>query len=84
MLFGGFLDTDLTNMCFSVDTSTFEISRMDCFMRKNKKFIKYKDFVRRVDNEIFIIDDDNEIHQYSIEKNEWKIVETIPEFDPSL
>jgi hypothetical protein len=30
MLFGGFLDIDLTNMCFLIDTSTFEMTKMDC------------------------------------------------------
>ncbi len=44
MLFGGFMDTDLTNQCFKIDTNTFEINRMECVMRKSKKFIKFKDF----------------------------------------
>lgn len=63
MLFGGFLDTDLTNQCFKIDTSTFEISRMDCNMRKAKKFIKFKDFTLREGKRyVYVIDDENEIH----------------------
>jgi hypothetical protein len=76
MIFGGFQDTDLTNMCFLIDTNTFAITRMDCFMRKNKKFIKFKDFTFRKDNYIYVVDDENEIHQYDITKNQWLIVET--------
>jgi hypothetical protein len=69
MVFGGFLDTDLTNMCFKIDTNTFEISRMDCFMRKHKKFIKFKDFSRMIDNYMYVIDDNDEIHQYNTTSN---------------
>jgi hypothetical protein len=47
MLFGGFMDADLTNMCFTINTNTFEIAKMDCAMKKNKKFIKFKDFTLR-------------------------------------
>ena len=42
------MDTDLTNMCFKVDTNTFEITKMDCVMRKSKKFIKFKDFTIKI------------------------------------
>lgn len=77
MLFGGFLDTDLTNLCFMIDTNTFEISKMaDTVMKKNKKFIKFKDYTLRKDDTIFVVDDENEIHSYDIPRNEWQIVET--------
>jgi hypothetical protein len=77
MIFGGFLDTDLTNMCFVIDVQTFEISRMDCYLSKNKKFIKFKDFIVQVGQQyVYAIDDEGEIHQYSNKLNEWQIVET--------
>ena len=77
MLFGGFLDIDLTNMCFLIDTQTFEMSKMDCVMKKNKKFIKFKDFtLRDKNNHIYAVDDENEIHSYDVNKNVWSIVET--------
>jgi hypothetical protein len=62
MIFGGFLDTELTNLCFMIDVNTFEITRMDSFMRKNKKFIKFKDFTLKKDNFLYSVDDENEIH----------------------
>ena len=77
MLFGGFLDTDLTNACFMVDTDTFEITKMECAMRKAKKFIKFKDFTLRESNRfVYVIDDENEIHQYDVNKDQWFITET--------
>ena len=63
MLFGGFLDTDLTNQCFSIDTGSLEITKLDCVMRKNKKFIKFKDYTLLENNRhVYVIDDENEIH----------------------
>ncbi|CDW85029.1 kelch motif family protein [Stylonychia lemnae] len=115
MLFGGFMDTDLTNMCFKVDTNTFEITKMDCVMKKSKKFIKFKDYTIKINPQqyqgfnqgagsnitnrrqvagnlvlggeqnlindqsqgfVYIVDDENEIHQYDITRNQWFIVET--------
>ena len=62
MIFGGFLDTELTNMCFLIDVNTFEIQRMNSVMKKNKKFIKFKDFTLRKDPFLYIVDDENDIH----------------------
>jgi hypothetical protein len=76
MLFGGFLDIDLTNMCFMINTDTFEMKKMDCLMTKNKKFIKFKDFTLVKDNQLYAVDDENEIHCYDIANNIWSIVET--------
>ncbi len=78
------MDADLTNMCFTINCNTFEIAKMDCVMKKNKKFIKFKDFTLRTgggqgqdrDGFIYIVDDENEIHQYDVGKNSWAIVET--------
>ena len=63
------MDTDLTNMCFLLDTRSFELARMDCHMRRSKKFIKFKDFNIRLGNFVYVIDDENEIHQYDTAKN---------------
>jgi len=69
MIFGGFMDTDLTNMCFLLDTRTFELSKMDCMMKRSKKFIKFKDSNIRLNNTMYVVDDENEIHSYDIGKN---------------
>ena len=45
-------------------------------MKKNKKFIKFKDFTMRRDNFIYAVDDENEIHEYDVAKNVWNIVIT--------
>lgn len=96
MVFGGFMDTDLTSQCFKIDTRTFEIAKMDCQMRKSKKFIKFKDFAvvtnasgQHLDVSkqplaprsgfVYIVDDESEIHQFDIGKNQWAIVETARE-----
>jgi hypothetical protein len=64
MIFGGFLDTDLTNQCFTIDTNTFEIKKMteSANMRKNKKFIKFKDYILKDGKFVYVVDDENEIH----------------------
>lgn len=79
MIFGGFLDTDLTNQCFTIDTTTFEIRRMaeSCNMRKSKKFIKFKDYILKDAGKfVYVVDDENEIHQFDSERQQWYIVET--------
>lgn len=70
MIFGGFLDTDLTNQCFTIDTQTFEIRRMNesCLMRKSKKFIKFKDYILKDGKFIYVVDDENEIHQFDTDR----------------
>ena len=78
MIFGGFLDTDLTNQCFTIDTSTFEIKRMNeqSVMRKSKKFIKFKDYILKNGKFVYVVDDENEIHQFDIDRQQWYVVET--------
>ena len=78
MIFGGFLDTDLTNQCFTIDTSTFEIKRMNeqSVMRKSKKFIKFKDYILKDGKFVYVVDDENEIHQFDIDRQQWYVVET--------
>jgi len=79
MIFGGFLDTDLTNMCFLIDTNTFDISRLDCMMSKSKKFIKFKDFNLTLGNKVYVVDDENEIHAFDTTNGQWSIVDTLRE-----
>lgn len=43
-------------------------------MKKNKKFIKFKDCITKVNEHLYAIDDDNEIHVYDIINNDWNIV----------
>lgn len=78
MIFGGFLDTDLTAQCFLIDTQTREIKRMaeQSSMRKSKKFIKFKDYILKDGQKVYVVDDENEIHQFDIERQQWYIVET--------
>lgn len=78
MIFGGFLDTDLTNQCFTIDTNTFEIRRMSehSVMRKAKKFIKFKDYILKGGKYVYVVDDENEIHQFDTDTQQWYIVET--------
>ena len=78
MIFGGFLDTDLTSQCFIIDTSSREIRRMSdhSSMRKPKKFIKFKDYILKDGKWVYVVDDENEIHQFDTERQQWFIVET--------
>ena len=78
MIFGGFLDTDLTNQCFTIDTATFEIRRMheQSVMRKSKKFIKFKDYILKDGKFVYVVDDENEIHQFDLDRQQWYVVET--------
>lgn len=64
MIFGGFLDTDLTSQCFVIDTNSKEIKRMaeGSSMRKSKKFIKFKDYILKDGRNVYVVDDENEIH----------------------
>ena len=70
MIFGGFLDTDLTSQCFTIDTSTFEIRKMaeHSSMRKSKKFIKFKDYILKDGKFVYVVDDENEIHQFDTDR----------------
>jgi hypothetical protein len=78
MIFGGFLDTDLTNQCFTIDTGSFEIRRMaeQSNMRKSKKFIKFKDYILKDGKFVYVVDDENEIHQFDVDRQQWYIIET--------
>ena len=78
MIFGWFLDTDLTSQCFIIDTNTREIKRMadQSSMRKAKKFIKFKDYILKDGKWVYVVDDENEIHQFDTERQQWFIVET--------
>ena len=72
------MDTDLTNQCFTIDTTNFEIRRMSehCVMRKSKKFIKFKDYILKDGKFVYVVDDENEIHQFDTDRQQWFIVET--------
>jgi hypothetical protein len=78
MIFGGFLDTDLTSQCFIIDTNSKEIKRMSdaCSMRKSKKFIKFKDYILKDGKSVYVVDDENEIHQFDTDRQQWHIIET--------
>ena len=78
MIFGGFLDTDLTSQCFTIDTNSFEIRRMgdQSSMRKSKKFIKLKDYILKDGKSVYVVDDENEIHQFDTDRLQWHIIET--------
>ncbi len=78
MIFGGFLDTDLTSQCFLIDTQSREIRRLPdtSSMRKSKKFIKFKDYILKDGKYVYVVDDENEIHQFDTDRQQWYIVET--------
>ena len=78
MIFGGFLDTDLTSQCFIIDANSKEIRRMAeaCSMRKSKKFIKFKDYILKDGRNVYVVDDENEIHQFDTDRQQWHIIET--------
>lgn len=78
MIFGGFLDTDLTAQCFVIDTGSKEIKKMSegAQMRKAKKFIKFKDYILKDGRSVYVVDDENEIHQFDIDRQQWHIIET--------
>ncbi len=45
-------------------------------MRKSKKFIKFKDYILKDGKNVFVVDDENEIHQFDTDRQQWSIVET--------
>jgi hypothetical protein len=45
-------------------------------MRKAKKFIKFKDYILKDGKWVYVVDDENEIHQFDTDRQQWFIVET--------
>ena len=45
-------------------------------MRKPKKFIKFKDYILKDSKWVYVVDDENEIHQFDTDRQQWFIVET--------
>ena len=47
-----------------------------CSMRKSKKFIKFKDYILKGGRNVYVVDDENEIHHFDTDRQQWHIIET--------